>query len=110
MCPALRTLASLLRAHTPRSNTIHAPSTRTPSTRVPRVRRTPSLVLSTPRNAGSLDDKIYTMTKYEKVQEWLMDPDLCPTNWDVLHSICAQNPEYHARRTPAGASPTPSQM
>ena len=69
-----------------------------------------ALVLSTPRNAGSLDDKIYTMAKYEKVQEWLMDPDLCPTNWDVLHSIRAQNPESHARRTPAGASPTPSQM
>ena len=52
-----------------------------------------------PLLSGTLDDRIYTMDKYEKVQEWLMDPDECPTQWPQLHAIRAQNPNYNCRRT-----------
>ena len=67
-----------------------------------------------PLLSGTLDDRIYTMDKYEKVQEWLMDPDECPTQWPQLHAIRAQNPNYNCRPyscTPEdGGSPAPSQL
>ena len=60
--------------------------------------------------AGTLDDRVYTMGKYENLQAWLMDPDLCPTTWPILLKIREQNPGYGAHRTPADASPAPSQL
>jgi hypothetical protein len=60
--------------------------------------------------AGTLDDRVYTMGKYENLQAWLMDPDRCPTTWPILLKIREQNPGYGAHRTPADASPAPSQL
>ena len=48
------------------------------------------------RSNGALDDKIYTMTEYEKVQRWLMNKDACLTTWSELIRIRNENSNYSA--------------
>ena len=36
---------------------------------------------------GKLDDKVYNINVYEEVQSWIMDPNRCNTDWDVIHKI-----------------------
>ena len=43
---------------------------------------------------GALDERVYTQDKFEVIQSWLMNPDECPTTWDELLRIRAENPNY----------------
>lgn len=47
---------------------------------------------------GQLDDRIYTQSKYETMQAWIMDPDLCPTKWPEVLRIRAENKNYRSSK------------
>ena len=36
-----------------------------------------------------------SLHQVNKVQEWLMDAEACPTQWDVLLRIRRANPRFH---------------
>ena len=51
---------------------------------------------------GTMDEKIYTLWRFEEVQAWVMDPDECPTNNPIILRIRNENVNY--RRHSHGSS------
>ena len=43
---------------------------------------------------GTLDNALYPIMSYESMQDWLMDPDACPTTWPELLRIRSENANY----------------
>ena len=37
--------------------------------------------------AGHVDSRVYTEEMVNKIAEWLLDENLCPTDWDVVLSL-----------------------
>ena len=55
---------------------------------------------------GQLDDRTYTISVFEEIQTWIMDPSKCFTNWEKVLQIRKQNPSFVAgeHSTAAGNS------
>ena len=39
-------------------------------------------------------DLIPSAAMFSQVQAWIMDPDACPTTWDVVKNIRLQHPNF----------------
>ena len=50
--------------------------------------------LATSNEYGTLDGVLYPISKYEELQDWLMDADACPTEWPELLRIRREHPNY----------------
>ena len=49
---------------------------------------------------GNLKDNAGALSEIERIKDWLMDPQACPTTWPTLLNIRAENP-LSGQGTPA---------
>jgi len=57
--------------------------------------------LATSNEYGTLDGVLYPISKYEELQDWLMDADACPTEWPELLRIRREHPNYTPKHPPS---------
>ena len=43
---------------------------------------------------GNMNDGNNAISEIERICDWLMDPVACPTKWQVLLTMRANNPSY----------------